>query len=145
MKIRGCTSTDVRLTSPQDTFRKAARIIADVDTGALPVGDNDRLVGMVTDRDIAVRAVGEGKGFETPIAEVMSEEIEHWLDDEDSDSVAQKMGDLKVRRLPVLNRDKRLVGIIFLGDLAKHGNGLQSAAALGGVSRPGVTYMHKHA
>jgi CBS domain-containing protein len=143
MNIRDCMSADVRLTSPQQTIREAARMMKDADAGALPVGENDRLVGMVTDRDIAIRAVAEGKGVETPIREVMTGDVEYCFDDEDVDNVALKMSELKVRRLPVLNRDKRLVGMVSLGDISKTGDGSQGAAALSGVSQPGGP--HKHA
>lgn len=137
MNIRDCMSVGVRTTSPQDTIREAACMMKEADTGALPVGENDHLVGMVTDRDIAIRAVAEGKGVETPIREVMSGNIEYCFDDEDVDSVSLKMSDTKVRRLPVLNRDKRLVGMVSLGDISRTGDGSQGAAALSGVSQPG--------
>ena len=143
MNIRDCMSASVRLASPQETIHEAARMMKEADTGALPVGENDRLVGMVTDRDIAIRAVAEGKGVETTIREVMTAGVEYCFDDEDVDSVALKMSDLKVRRLPVLNRDKRLVGMVSLGDISMSGDGSQGAAALSGVSQPGGP--HKHA
>ncbi len=142
MNIRDCMSAGVRTISPEQIIREVARMMKDADTGALPVGKNDRLVGIVTDRDIAIRAVAEGKGVETPTREVMTGDIEYCFD-EDVDSVALKMSDLKVRRLPMLNRDKRLVGMISLGDVSKTGNGSQGTAALSGVSQPGGP--HKHA
>jgi CBS domain-containing protein len=109
---------DVRLAQPGQTIRDAARIMADIDAGAVPVSENDRLVGMITDRDIAVRAVAAGKGPDTPVREVMSQDVKYCYDDEDLDHVARNLGDIRVRRLPVVNRDKRLVGIVSLGDLA---------------------------
>jgi CBS domain-containing protein len=143
MNVRECMSADLRMTSPQGTIREAARMMREADTGAIPVGENDRLVGMITDRDIAVRAVAEGKGSDTPVREVMTGEINHCLDDEDLDSVALKMGDMKVCRLPVLNRDKRLVGMVSLGDLSQQdGDGSRGAAALCGVSQPGGPRTH---
>ena len=143
MNVHECMTTNVFLTSPQETIRDAARTMKEADTGALPVGENDRLVGMITDRDIAIRAVAEGKGIDTPIRDVMTGDVEYCFDDEDLDGVALKMSDLKVRRLPVMNRDKRLVGMISLGDISKHGDGSLGAAALSGVSQPGGP--HKHA
>src|SRR5205085_10714550 len=107
------------LTGPDRSIREAAEMMADQDIGALPVGENDRLVGMITDRDIAVRAVARGLGPDTKIREVMSEEVMYCFDDEELDDAAQNMGGIKVRRLPVLNRDKRLVGIISLSDLTR--------------------------
>ncbi|TGS81019.1 CBS domain-containing protein, partial [Mesorhizobium sp. M2D.F.Ca.ET.178.01.1.1] len=92
-----------------------------LDAGVMPVGENDRLVGMITDRDMVIRGIALGKGPDTKVRDVMSQEVRYCFDDEDVDHVLANMGDLQVRRLPVLNRDKRLVGIISLGDLARKG------------------------
>ena len=92
--------------------------MAEIDAGALPVGENDRLVGMITDRDIAIRAVAAGQSPDAKIRGVMSKEVLYCFDDEANDDVARNMSDAKVRRLPVVDRDKRLVGILSLGDLA---------------------------
>jgi CBS domain-containing protein len=126
----------VRLTHPDQTIQEAARAMAELGVGALPVADGDRLVGVITDRDIAVRAVAEGKGPHTRVDEVMTPEVKYCFDFEDLELVARNMGDQQVRRLPVLDRDKRLVGILSLGDVATDG-GVQHAAgdALAGVSR----------
>jgi CBS domain-containing protein len=129
-------SRDVRLASPDQTIRDVAKIMDDIDAGSVPVSENDRLVGMVTDRDIAVRAVAAGKGPDTPVREVMSREVKFCYDDEDLDHVAKNMGDIRVRRLPVVNRDKRLVGIVSLGDLALKGEN-SAGKAVKGVSQPG--------
>lgn len=112
-------------------------MMREADAGALPVGENDRLVGMVTDRHIAVRAVADGKGPDTPVPEVMTGGLDYVFEDEDLDEVAVKMSDLKVRRLPVLNRDKRLVGIISLGDIARSDDASRGEAALSGAAQPG--------
>lgn len=137
MNVRDCMSADVRTTTPQASIREAAGIMKEIDAGSVPVGENDRLVGMITDRDIAVRAIAEGKSFETPVGEVMSGKVEYVFDDDDLDDASMKMSDLKVRRLPVLNREKRLVGILSLGDMAKTDSGSQAATALRGVAEPG--------
>jgi CBS domain-containing protein len=108
-----------------------------IDAGALPVGENDRLVGMITDRDITVRAVGAGKGPDTPIREVMSKDVRYCFEDDELDEVAENMADIKVRRLPVLNRDKRLVGILSLGDIALTEGAGSAGSALCGISEPG--------
>jgi CBS domain-containing protein len=118
MKVSEAMTRDVSVASPDDTLQQAASKMAALDAGVLPVGANDRLVGMLTDRDIAVRAVAQGKGPQTPVREVMSEEVMYCFEDEDLTTVTQNMGDIRVRRLPVLSRDKRLVGIVSLGDLA---------------------------
>jgi CBS domain-containing protein len=129
---------DVRLVKPEQPIREAAKLMGELDIGALPVEENDRLVGMITDRDIAVRAVGSGRGPDTQIREVMSGEIKYCYEDQTVDEVTQNMGELRIRRLPVLNRDKRLVGILSLGDLAIDESARDEAGeALGGISRPG--------
>jgi CBS domain-containing protein len=127
---------DVRLAAPAQSIRDVARIMADIDAGAIPVQENDRLVGMITDRDIAVRAVAAGKGPDTPVRDVMSKDIKYCYEDEELDHVAKNMADIRVRRLPVVNRDKRLVGIISLGDVAVKEE-QPAAKAVAGVSRPG--------
>ena len=119
MKVREAMTRDVRLVKPDQPIREAAKLMGELDIGALPVEENDRLVGMITDRDIAIRAVAQGKGPDTPVRDVMSREVKYCYEDEDLEHVAENMGDLQVRRLPVVNRDKRLVGIVALGDIAR--------------------------
>ena len=137
MKIRDCMTRDVQLISPQDSIETAAAAMAEADTGALPVSDKDRLVGMVTDRDIAIRAIAAGKGPKAKVAEVMSSDIRYCFDDDSVADVLHNMSDLQVRRLPVLNRDKRLVGIVSLSDLALSGSAPLAGDALSGIARPG--------
>ncbi len=138
MQVREAMTRDVRIATPGQTIRDVAKMMAEIDAGILPVGENDRLVGMITDRDIAVRAVAAGKGPETLVRDVMStEQIHYCFEDEDLDDVAKNMGDHKVRRLPVMDRNKRLVGIISLGDVAQSeqkaaGKGLDEIAEKGG-------------
>jgi CBS domain-containing protein len=128
---------EVRVASPGQTIREVAGIMAEIDAGVLPVGDNDRLVGMITDRDIAIRAVAQGKGPDTPVREVMStEKVLYCYDDEDLAQVAQSMGEQQVRRLPVVNREKRLVGIVSLGDVVQK-EARSANKAVKGVSKPG--------
>ncbi|HEY5411716.1 MAG TPA: CBS domain-containing protein [Caulobacteraceae bacterium] len=139
MNVNSCMSTDVRVAAPHESIRQAARLMKEIDAGILPVGENDRLVGMITDRDIAVRAVADGKGPDTTVRDVMSQEVLYCYADEGLDDVARQMRELQIRRMPVLNRDKRLVGIISIGDLAltdDDGTG-RAAEALEGVSQPG--------
>ena len=138
MKLREAMTSDVRMVRPDQTIRDAAHLMAELDIGALPVEDNDRLVGMITDRDIAVRAIAEGRGPDTSVREVMSREIKYCYEDQSVEEVTQNMGELRVRRLPVLSREKRLVGILSLGDLAIDESAQDDAGeALGGISRPG--------
>ncbi len=139
MNVNSCMSTDVRLASPSASIREAARLMKEIDAGILPVGEDDRLIGMITDRDIAVRAVAEGRGPDTAVGDVMSREVHYCYDDEGLDDVARQMRELQIRRMPVLNRDKRLVGIISIADLAlTDDDGANRAAnTLEGVSQPG--------
>ncbi|MGH6768784.1 MAG: CBS domain-containing protein [Xanthobacteraceae bacterium] len=137
MLVSDAMSKDVRIANPSQPIRDAARLMAEIDAGVLPVGDNDRLVGMITDRDIAVRAVALGKGPDTAVRDVMSEDVKYCYDDEDLEEVAQNMADIKVRRLPVLNRQKRLVGIVSLGDLAIADGPDSAGSALCDISEPG--------
>jgi len=134
MKIKDVMTPEVRTATPDESIRSAARMMREADTGVLPVGEQDRLVGMITDRDITVRGIAEGKGPETAIGEIMTAEVRYCFEDEDLDAVAENMAELKVRRLPVVNRDKRLVGMVSIGDFA----GREVAQdALQGVTRPG--------
>ena len=120
MRVSEAMTRSVRVASPGQTIRDVAKIMAEIDAGSVPVGENDRLVGIITDRDIAIRAVAMGKGPDTPVREVMSKEVKYCFEDEDLEHVAKNMGDIQVRRLPVVNRDKRLVGIVSLGDIAQN-------------------------
>lgn len=137
MKVREVMSSDVRMCRPDDTIRDAATTMIEIDAGALPVADDDRLVGMITDRDIAVRAVAEGKGPDTTVDEVMSREVLYCYDDQDLEDVARNMGKIQVRRLPVVDRDKRLVGIVSLADLARNEEPTTVGRAVERVSEPG--------
>lgn len=138
MKVSEAMTADVRVASPEDTLEQAAQQMAELDAGVLPVGEEGKLVGMLTDRDIAVRGVARGKGPQTAIREVMTQDVKYCFDDDDLDDVTRNMGDLQVRRLPVVDHDKRLVGIVSLGDIAqRQGDEEVTGAALGEISRPG--------
>jgi CBS domain-containing protein len=127
----------VEITSPDDTVQQAASRMAELDVGVLPVGENDRLVGMLTDRDIAIRAVAQGRGPDTKVREAMTPEVRYCFEDEDLDEVVRNMGENKVRRLTVMSRDKRLVGIVSFGDVALYGDSQQADTAATAVSEPG--------
>jgi CBS domain-containing protein len=137
MKISKCMTREVQLASPTQSIRDAAKRMAEIDAGSLPVGEDNRLVGMITDRDIAVRAVAEGKSPDTPVREVMSQEMLYCFDDQELEEVARNMADIKVRRLPVLNRAKHLVGIVSLGDLSRKQQPEVTAKAVSNISKPG--------
>jgi len=128
---------DVTLLNPNQTICVAASLMAEIDAGALPVGENDRLVGMITDRDIVIRAVAQGKSADTKVADVMSKEVLYCFDTDEIDEVARNMGKARVRRLPVVNRDKRLVGIVSLGDVARNDDATNIGQTVTRVSTPG--------
>jgi CBS domain-containing protein len=118
MKISEVMTPDVKIASPSASLRDAARMMAEIDCGVLPVGDKDRLVGVITDRDIAIRGLGHGLKPTAKVREVMSRDVKYCFDDEDVDHIVLNMAEIQVRRLPVVNRGKRLVGIVSLGDIA---------------------------
>jgi CBS domain-containing protein len=138
MKVSEIMSSDVQVIAADQPIQQAARLMIDSDTGFLPVGDGERLIGMVTDRDITVRAIAEGRGPDTPVRDVMSDRPLFAWDDQDIEDVAIQMSDAQVRRMPVLSRDgERLVGVVSLGDISRRGDSDTAEAALSGVSEPG--------
>jgi CBS domain-containing protein len=137
MRVNEAMSRDVRVANPQQKISEAAKLMAEIDAGALPVGENDRLVGMITDRDIAIRAVALGKGPDTQVREIMSKDIKYCFEDEELDHVSRNMAEIQVKRLPVVDRDKRLVGILALGDIAGKAGPRVTGRAVEGISRTG--------
>lgn len=137
MQIRELMSRDVVLASPRQTIGEVAQMMAARDIGFMPVGDRDRLVGMVTDRDIVVRGVAAGKGPDTPVSEVMTQDVKYCFEDEDIDHVVTNMGVNQVRRLPVMDRNKRLVGVVTLADAALEHDPVVVGEALLRVVEPG--------
>ncbi|MFN3725132.1 MAG: CBS domain-containing protein [Allosphingosinicella sp.] len=138
MKIADVMTAEVDVVKPDQTIQQAASFMLRADAGSIPVCDGERLVGMVTDRDIAVRAVAEGMGPDTPVRETMSDEVLYCFEDEDVETVAAKMSESQVRRMPVVSReDKRLVGIVSLGDISRSNEHDIAALALDGITDPG--------
>ena len=142
MQAREIMSKDPRCVTPDASVREAARLMKDEDVGVLPVveadGKDKRLVGMVTDRDIAIRAVAEGRtGDEARVRDIMSGQVKHIAEDDNVEEVADLMAELQVRRLPVVNRERRVVGIVSLGDIAREKKPRTAGEALQGISRPG--------
>ena len=135
MQVHHLMSRDVATITPGTTLKDAARRMADLDVGALPVSDKDRLVGMITDRDIAVRGVAQGRTASAKVRDVMTPEIKYCFDDQELDEIAINMADLQLRRLPVVDRDKRLVGILSLADIAVSDDTGCAIEALSGISR----------
>ena len=136
-KISEVMSTDVQTISPDATIEEAAQEMRDGDFGLLPVGDEEQLLGVITDRDIAVRAVAEGSGPDTLVREIMSEGV-IWAHEDDSiEEAAQIMSDHQIRRLPIVDADQRLVGIVSLGDFAVDSADIGPVAeALSEISSP---------
>jgi CBS domain-containing protein len=136
MLVRDIMTRDVQLLAPHESLRDAARRMRDDNIGSLPVADGDRLVGYVTDRDLVVRGLAEGLSGDTHLHDVMTDRVLYCFEDEDVEDVAANMAENQVRRLPVMSREKRLVGVVALGDLATKGEDTSAEDALEGVSRP---------
>ena len=141
MKIAECMTHEVDVVRPDQPIREAAQFMLRDDAGSMPVCDGDRLLGMITDRDIAVRAIAEGRGPDTPVRDAMTDHVDYCFDDDEVEEVATKMSDMQVRRFPVVSReDKRLVGIVSLGDLSRSDKGEAASMALGGITDPGGSH-----
>ena len=138
MQVSKVMTRDAECVRPDNTLQEAARKMRDLDVGPLPVCEDDRLVGMVTDRDIAVRGTAEGRDPKSAtVRQVMTPELVYCYEDQDVGEAARLMKENQVRRLVVLNRDKRLVGIVSLGDLAvETGNEKLAGNTLEAVSEP---------
>ena len=135
--IADIMSTDVRTIQPQDSLRRAAQCMQELDVGALPVCDGERLLGMVTDRDITVRAIADGLDpDEACVSDIMTPDVESCTADQDAEEAKRLMGARQVRRLPVVDRDRKLVGIVSLGDLATRQSG-HIDRAVREISEPG--------
>jgi CBS domain-containing protein len=137
MQVHDAMTPEARIIDPNAHISDAARLMREENVGALPVGENDRLIGMVTDRDIAMRAVAEERPTgNTSVRDVMSERIYYCYEDDDLDQAASIMAEHQIHRLPVLNRDKRLVGMLALADIARSNDTEAMKTALVGISEP---------
>jgi CBS domain-containing protein len=137
MKVSDVMTRDVKTIRPDQTAQEAASFMLSADTGSIPVTDGERLVGMITDRDIAVRGIAKGYGPDTQVRELMSGDIICARHDDDVDDAAEKMSDAQVRRLPVIDDQERLCGIVSLGDLSQQADQASAEQALEGVTQPG--------
>ncbi|MEO6291283.1 MAG: CBS domain-containing protein [Burkholderiaceae bacterium] len=136
-QLKDLMSRDVKVISPDMSIKDAARKMRDGDFGMMPVGEDDRMIGTLSDRDIAIRAVAEGMDANTKVRDVMSEGIAWAYEDDSVEHAAKIMSERQVRRLPVVDRDKRLVGIVALGDFAVESSDIQPVAqALSEISKP---------
>ncbi|MFL5354221.1 CBS domain-containing protein [Archangium sp.] len=137
--IREVMTRDVEVINPNDTLRDAAEKMRSLNVGPLPVCDGQRILGMITDRDIVVRAIAVGKDpNSTQVSDVMSSGIEYCFDDDATEGVLERMRDKQIRRMIVVDRNKKLVGIIALGDLAGEVSESKVGEALEGISEPGA-------
>jgi CBS domain-containing protein len=136
MKIRDVMSKDVQVARPGDTLQEVAARMSAGDFGFMPVADGDRLIGTITDRDIAVRAVAGGAACTSPVVEYISREPQTARADDDLKTVLEIMGSRQIRRLPVLDKDQRLVGVVSLGDLSTRVKEKYAGEALEDISRP---------
>ena len=139
MKVSEVMTPNVCIANPDDSLKQVAELMAKQDIGFLPVGDMDRLVGTITDRDIVVRGIANGHECSAKVRMVMTKDVKYCYEDQDLDDVVQNMGDIQVRRLPVVNRDKRLVGIVSLADAALKDDPETAGVGLMGVVEPGGT------
>lgn len=137
MKVSEVMTRDVQTVRPDQTAREAANFMLNADAGSIPVTEGDRLIGMITDRDIAVRGIAKGNGPDTPVRDLMSNDIVCARDNDDIEEVATKMSQAQVRRLPVIDEQERLCGIVSIGDLSRETDDQTASQALEGVSQPG--------
>jgi CBS domain-containing protein len=142
MKVCDAMTLDVQMCTPDSTLKDAAEAMGALGVGLLPVSDNDRLVGMISDRDIAVRGIGLGRGPDARVGDIMTAKVKYCFEDQELEQeleeVCANMGEIQVRRLPVLNRDKRLLGIIALGAQLQANDG--TGQALSQISRPSAQH-----
>lgn len=138
MKVSDVMTRGAALASPNDTITAIAERMAREGLGFMPVGEDDRIVGTITDRDIVVRGLAARMDPErTPVRDVMTADVRYCFEDEDLDHVVQNMGDVQVRRLPVVDRDKRLVGVVALADSARAHDTEAAGIAMSGITEPG--------
>ena len=137
MKVSEVMTREVQTVQPDQPVQEAANFMLSADAGSIPVTEGERLIGMITDRDIAVRGIAKGFGPDTPVRDLMTDDLITARIDDDVQDVASRMSEAQVRRLPVVDQDERLCGIVSLGDLARESDSECAHEALEGVSQPG--------
>jgi len=144
--IQDVMTRDVRTISPQDSVQHAAQMMDELNVGAIPVCDGDKLVGMITDRDITVRSTAAGQAPQSArVGDVMSTDVRTCTSNQTVDEVLGQMGDVQIRRVPVLDEQShRMIGIVSLGDMAtKHSAGIDHALdEISSPSEPDRTQTH---
>ncbi len=142
MKVRDLMTRDVKVAGPGDTIQKIARLMLDFDTGAIPVVDDGHVIGLITDRDIVLRVAAQGRPLTLPVSEALTPNVEFCFEDDDLTQVSEKMARLQLRRMIILDQNRKLAGILSLGDLSRGADSLDSGLTLEQVSQPGRTFSH---
>ena len=137
MKVNEVMTENVQTVRPDQRVQEAASFMLSADAGSIPVAEGDRLVGMITDRDIAVRGIAKGHGPDTPVRDLMSSDVICARVDDEVEDAAARMSEAQVRRLPVIDQGERLCGIVSIGDLSREADTDCASEALEGVSQPG--------
>jgi CBS domain-containing protein len=136
MQVREVMSKNCRLVNANDTVQKAAEIMAQENVGILPVAENDRLIGMISDRDIVTRCIAKGGDSKAKVREAMTGKVKYCFEDEDLDDTLENMAEIQVRRLPVMDANKRLVGILSIADAARFYSADAAGTTLSGIVCP---------
>jgi len=144
MQVREVMSKNCRIVNAGDTLRKAAEIMTAENVGILPVTENDRIVGMISDRDIVTRGVARGGDGKTRVRDAMTGHVKYCFDDADLDDTLDNMAEIQVRRLPVMDRDKRLVGIVSLADAARYYSSDAAGTTYSGIVCPVEGEAERH-
>lgn len=137
MRVSEAMTRDPLIISANDTVKRAAEIMAREDVGYLPVEEGDRLVGMLTDRDIVLRCVAQGKNGDARVRDAMTRDVKYCFENDDLDEVMENFAEIQVRRMPVMSADKRLVGILSIADAARCYSPDAVGVTLSGVVEPG--------
>lgn len=141
MKVNEVMTRDVQTVRPDQPVQQAASFMLSADIGSIPVTEGDRLIGMITDRDITVRGVAKGHGPDTPVRELMTNDIVSAHENDDIEDVANKMSEAQVRRLPVIDDNQQLCGIVSLGDISREADSDSASEALEGISARGGSHQ----
>ncbi len=142
MKVRDVMSRGVQTARAADTIQQVARRMSELDTGFMPICEGDRVLGLLTDRDIAIRAVAEGLGPETLATKIMTSGAESAAEDDDVDEVTTKMARLQIRRIVILDKAGKLAGVMSLGDVALEAKAKDAGRTLAEISEPGDRPAH---
>lgn len=138
MKIKDIMTKEVKYIDPNTTIKEAAHIMRDKDIGALPVGEKDQIIGVITDRDIAIRSIANGSDPQTEtVKQIMTPKCLYCFEEDSVEETAKNMAENQIRRLPVMNKEKHLVGIISLADISIKASKQAAGEALQSISQKG--------